>query len=687
MFPISFRAKGHDFVSRDSNFCVIKRRSTLQLSASTTTTILGIRQNGERFAVPNNQTPSTPRSIVSPKSAKSGDSAATPKRSPGEQAGRKLRAIWDRVKSSRRSSVDSATAAVLTASLNDCDQSSLLDDSRRISVCDSEVRSESVAESDLTNSSSIEHLADLDHLAEEVEVARKEDDEADGCALAEVRAMLTAAVDPTFGGKLPQIDTMPAGTIFHRQQVSPIKKRSIVESVPEDLPLSVDTNLIPLNNNGAASDGAEVVIPGTTERLSSSSAATTDSALSSQCTDSRRGSSIGLGAAESGVLRPRRMTVNGKLPHGRNNVKPPLLKQTIGLNDSANWQNVSADSQFDENLSDEDLGIDLTSCARRMSVDERTLRSANYAILRKQNEYQFQLVGTFCRNEPSAYRSYLQSQTVYDILPPHGIVFMISDKLSIRKAIHAICSQTQTKAAITSNPEDGEYNIFTLSDVLHCLQLRREDKGLADMSVQNYFDSYQTQKRMVVTGDITSVWDVARLFRMNHVHRIPVVLVENFVRSKEVIGVISLRPIFVEIAKLTDSRCTLKPNLKKLTLKETQLGKRSNLSTDKISCLPLINSNGNISGALGKIDIMNAMATRGEEAIDEIMETSVKKIANPNNLTEMLISAQDSISDAIHQLIASHHQCLLIANEGKLEAVVSYADIMDFLVQFDHTAR
>ncbi|KAI6231921.1 5'-AMP-activated protein kinase subunit gamma-1 [Aphelenchoides besseyi] len=391
------------------------------------------------------------------------------------------------------------------------------------------------------------------------------------------------------------------------------------------------------------------------------------------------------------------------LPHGRNNVKPPLLKQTMGLNDSANWQNVSADSQFDENLSDEDLGIDLTSCARRMSVDERTLRSANYAILRKQNEYQFQLVGTFCRNEPSAYRSYLQSQTVYDVLPAHGIVFMISDKLSIRKAIHAICSQTQTKAAITSNPEDGDYNIFTLSDVLHCLQLRREDKGLADMTVQNYFDSYQTQKRMVVTGDITSVWDVARLFRMNHVHRIPVVLVENFVRSKEVIGVISLRPIFVEIAKLADSRCTLKPNLKKLTLKETQLGKRSNLSVinedarcseavdqflkDKISCLPLINSNGNISGALGKIDIMNAMATRGEEAIDEIMETSVQKIANPNNLTEMLISAENSISAAIHQLIASHHQCLLIANEGKLEAVVSYADIMDFLVQFDHTSR
>lgn len=79
------------------------------------------------------------------------------------------------------------------------------------------------------------------------------------------------------------------------------------------------------------------------------------------------------------------------------------------------------------------------------------------------------------------------------------------------------------------------YNIFTLSDLLKCLQLRRENPSLGDAPVQDYFTTHQAQKRLVVTGDTASVWDVARLFRMNHVHRIPVVLVENNVRTQYVV--------------------------------------------------------------------------------------------------------------------------------------------------------
>ncbi|KAI6240584.1 5'-AMP-activated protein kinase subunit gamma-1 [Aphelenchoides fujianensis] len=680
-----------------------------------TATILGIRPAqrpdgpkrhqpssvGQRFA---STTPARP--IVSPKSTpKSGaEATSTPKRSPADQSGGRkiLGSLWSRVK--RRSSTDSGTPSSLVASSpidigtprsSDtntlCEQQTPSDDYRRLSVSDE----------------SAEHLLDLD--SEPAESARASQDD-DAAALAEIHEMLSAVADPTFGGKLappPPLDTMAAGSIFHRQLPSPIKKRSIVESVPEDLPLSVDTSAAPLAGGqmGAVSEGAEAIIPGTTERLSTSSAATTDSALSSQAPDSRRGSNaaFGIPGVESGVLRLRRMTVNGKLPHGRNNVKPPLLKQTAALNESPAWQNVSADSQFDETLSDEDLGIDLSACVRRMSVDERTLRSANYAILRKQDNQSFEILGAFCRNESSAYRSYLQSLTVYDMLPSHGLVFMISAELSIRKAIHSLCAcPLPCKSAITNNTETGEYNIFTLSDFLRCLQLRREDKQLADQPVQHYFDEYQPAKRMVVTGDVTTVWDVAKLFRMNHVHRMPVVSVENLVRTKEVIGIMSLRPIFTEIDKMISSHCSLKPNLNKVTLAEASLGKRSDLSSisedalcaeavdqfcaDKISALPLFDANGTMTGVLEKLDVLTAINQRGEERIDEIMETPVKSMCDPKNLGEMVIASTESVAAAIRRLVASHHQCLLIAHEGKLEAVVSYADIMEFLLQFDRVA-
>jgi CBS domain-containing protein len=49
----------------------------------------------------------------------------------------------------------------------------------------------------------------------------------------------------------------------------------------------------------------------------------------------------------------------------------------------------------------------------------------------------------------------------------------------------------------------------------------------------------------------------------------------------------------------------------------------------------------------------------------------------------MLIGVNDSIASAIRKLVANHHQCLLIAHENKLLGVLSYADIIDFMIQFD----
>lgn len=70
---------------------------------------------------------------------------------------------------------------------------------------------------------------------------------------------------------------------------------------------------------------------------------------------------------------------------------------------SAGWRTVSVDSQFDdENLSDDDMTVDMRSVQRRLSIDERTLRKANYAILRK-SENSIQVVGAFSKllNETS----------------------------------------------------------------------------------------------------------------------------------------------------------------------------------------------------------------------------------------------------------------------------------------------
>lgn len=137
-----------------------------------------------------------------------------------------------------------------------------------------------------------------------------------------------------------------------------------------------------------------------------------------------------------------------------------------------------------------------------------------------------------------------------------------------------------------------------------------------------------------------SVWDLARQFRLNHVHRIPIIEVKGLMRTNELFCLLSLRPIFVEIAKLVSTKCCLSPNLNTLTLSQTKLGKWSQLTTlpedtkcsqaidvileKKVACLPLISAEGKVSGVFCKYDVLASLAEKGEQGIDEMMGSTVK---------------------------------------------------------------
>ncbi|CAD5234384.1 unnamed protein product [Bursaphelenchus xylophilus] len=425
--------------------------------------------------------------------------------------------------------------------------------------------------------------------------------------------------------------------------------------------------------------------------LSSSSATTTDSAVSSTGDPQSRRSSSGFQAE----IRPRRSTINSRMPVS----KPrPMMKMTLPTPDDLSWRKISTDSQFDdEHFSDDDFETCGIS-GRRMSVDERTLRKANYAILRKNVDRSFEIVGAFKKHQRSAYKNYLQSFTAYDITPSHGILFTIDSGLTIRKTIHAMCAQSTThRAAMVSN-QDGSYNIFTISDFLFCLQKRKSDPDLGDQTVAKFSETIQSNKRLVTASSEISVWDLARQFRINHVHRIPIMEVKGILRTNELFCLLSLRPVFLEIIKLVQTKCCLSPNLAKITLDEVKLGKWSGLATipedtkcsdaidiileKKVACLPLLDSTDTISGVFCKYDVLAAVAEKGEDGIDEILEMKVKDLIDPTNL-DMLIEPNESIFSAILRLTASQHQCVLICRANRLLGVVSYADIIDFLANSD----
>lgn len=65
---------------------------------------------------------------------------------------------------------------------------------------------------------------------------------------------------------------------------------------------------------------------------------------------------------------------------------------------------------------------------------------------------------------------------------------------------------------------------------------------------------------------------------MNRVHRIPVLQVEDYIETKEILSFVCLRQIFLEVLKLLDSKAHLTPNLCHLTLDATRVGTWTKLS-------------------------------------------------------------------------------------------------------------
>ncbi|KAH7728276.1 CBS domain containing protein [Aphelenchoides avenae] len=373
-------------------------------------------------------------------------------------------------------------------------------------------------------------------------------------------------------------------------------------------------------------------------------ATTTDSAVSSGTeapsgVSSRRSSNNPFSDFKD-YVRSRRQTVTSRFPSRLNNPPTSPLKAEDGQ-----WRKVSADSQFDFDT-DEDLFA--TTYQRRMSVPEKTLRNANYAILRKSVDRRcFEIVGAFNKHHGDAYRHFMQSLTCYDLAPQHGLVIVLHADLSVQKAVTVLCQNPGNRVAVVQKHEDdGYFGVFTVTDCLQALKQAGEEAALDSVSLKvskltlkQYLEQIPGRKRVVTALSTMTIWDVSRLFRMNRVHRIPVLQVEDYIETKEILSFVCLRQIFLEVLKLLDSKAHLTPNLCHLTLDATRVGTWTKLSwisenalvsdavtkflNCKVSCLPLLDEDEHVVGVVSKNDVLDAVAEHAKNYL-EVLDLPVK---------------------------------------------------------------
>ncbi|KAK0404491.1 hypothetical protein QR680_017477 [Steinernema hermaphroditum] len=435
-----------------------------------------------------------------------------------------------------------------------------------------------------------------------------------------------------------------------------------------------------------------------------------DSAVSSA--ESSRRNSNPLGEFRDYVKR-RRQTTAARIGA----VRMSRLSCSEG-SDSRNRKE-SMDSQFyDMDDSDgEDPMADSGLLHRRFSVPEKVLLSANsstegyivhrrkasiagfdkdYAILRQCRERKYEIVAAFNRStEP--FRHYMQSLVSYDLAPLNGIVVIMDASITVYKAVTAL-NENDYRGALVSNVDHNDgMTMLTTTDCLRILAIAaEEDPEIGAKTMRHFVQTYNGRKKIVSASVNLGVWDLARLFCLNHVHSIPILQSDETFRNSDVLCLLSLRSVFQEtIVKLLESRCSLTPHLKQKTLQERALGTWDNVVTisrnasckeaiavfleRKFSCLPVVDEHRHVVGVLSKRDLMREAAKHPKNYL-EVLNIPVGEIVSERSLAT-LASPTSTIHETIVLLMRSGRQSVFVSDiDHRVVGAVAFFDVMEFVL-------
>uniref|UniRef100_A0A1I7Z7K1 CBS domain-containing protein n=1 Tax=Steinernema glaseri TaxID=37863 RepID=A0A1I7Z7K1_9BILA len=434
-----------------------------------------------------------------------------------------------------------------------------------------------------------------------------------------------------------------------------------------------------------------------------------DSAVSSA--ESSRRNSNPLGEFRDYVKR-RRQTTAARI----GGVRMSRLSSSEG--DHRNRKE-SMDSQFyDMEDSDcDDPMADTGLLHRRFSVPEKVLLSANsssegavvhrrkasiagfdkdYAILRQCRERKYEIVAAFNRStEP--FRHYMQSLVSYDLAPVNGIVVIMDASISVYKAVTALNENDYRGALVSNVDNNGGMTMMTTTDCLRILSIAAsEDAEIGAKTMRHFVQTFNGRKKIVSASVNLGVWDLARLFCLNHVHSIPVLQSDETFRNSDVLCLLSLRSVFQDtIVKLLESRCSLTPHLKQKTLQERALGTWDHIVTvshnasckeaidvfleKKFSCLPVVDENRHLVGVLSKRDVMREAAKHPKNYLD-VLNIPVREIVSERSLTTVA-SPTATIYEAILLLMRSERQCVFVGDvDRRVVGAVAFFDVMEFIL-------
>uniref|UniRef100_A0A8R1XSG7 CBS domain-containing protein n=1 Tax=Onchocerca volvulus TaxID=6282 RepID=A0A8R1XSG7_ONCVO len=394
-------------------------------------------------------------------------------------------------------------------------------------------------------------------------------------------------------------------------------------------------------------------------------------------------------SAESSQKNSKRFNEFRQFMKGRKNIEKasPCDQLTCSLlSESISGRKISLERKVFE-IKERDEERDKT-LSRRFSVPEK-----DYVILRQSRERQLHVVAAFDRHT-DPYKQYMQSLLCYDLAPIHGSAVLIDGDLPMRKSLLALYQSGHEAAIVINSIAHNAIGMITVTDCLRAIDLTLNiDSEIGDRPVRDFIKIYG-KKRIVAATVNMSVWDTARLFCLNHVHRIPIFQIDENDLFTDILYMLSLRRIFCEtIVKLIEPSFSLAPHLKHRTLLDSGIGTWKNivtvitsnaccgeviekLLTGKLSCIAVVNERNMLLGKISKNEIMHELVEHSNNYL-EIINVPVKNVYRVPPFGR----PTHTVYEVIALLLSSNDQCLFIVDcNQRVVATVAFIDIMDYIL-------
>nr|CAH8853872.1 unnamed protein product [Trichobilharzia regenti] len=303
-------------------------------------------------------------------------------------------------------------------------------------------------------------------------------------------------------------------------------------------------------------------------------------------------------------------------------------------------------------------------------------------------------------SEKSSYYYFLKHHTCYDLLPESAKLVILDTDLSIKKAFYALIYNNVRAAILWDSSKQNYIGMLTITDFIKVLvTLYPPDGGKMDEFEEGSISSWRKINKsfailpLVHVTPECSLLNASKMLLQYRFHRLPIIdMIQgnalHILTHKRILKYLHLNRHHLPTAKFMYKSLrelklgTYLPNVHSITKTTTIIEALRIFLKKKVSCLPIVDENGQLIELYAKFDVINLAVTLTYNNLDiPVYDALEFRRSNRDRYPPPLTCLKsDELQNVMVKIIESGvHRLVVVDNMNKLEGIISLSDILKYL--------